>query len=237
MTQAQPWLVQMEALSRRYLGGRPIAHLTPRYIADRSRVWLYQRRHADAPWLTADAIAILSTALRKSDNGVEWGSGRSTTWFAQRTHSLLSIETSQTWHGRVSQTIKQLGLNNVTYKYIPADQRIAHDPYKVPYIEADPGLTPGSLDYALVDGSYREDCALKVLDLLKPGSLLIVDNVDWFISYSAHSLAAIPAASQHLWATFLSRVAPWRLIWTHNGVWSTAIWIKTSPDERGYNAQ
>lgn len=230
MEQTQPWFTQIDVLSRRYLGGRPIAHLTPRYIAARSRVWLYERRYSDAPWLTADAIAMLRTALRKSDNGVEWGSGRSTTWFAQRTNSLISVETSRTWYDRVSLTIKQQGLSNVTYKYIPADPRVPSDPQRGPYVEADAKLKPGSLDYALVDGSYRDECALRAVDLLKLGGLLIVDNADWFIAYSPRSSAPVPAAANHLWAEFLSRVATWRFIWTKNGVWDTAIWIKTLPE-------
>ena len=47
--------------------------------------------------LDAQAISILASVLRPSDNGLEYGSGRSTVWFARRTTSLISVETSRLW--------------------------------------------------------------------------------------------------------------------------------------------
>ena len=73
----------------RYLGRR-VRHITPRYVVDRCARWLYEHRYTDAPWLTPQAVAILSTALRRTDNGLEYGSGR-TLWFAKRTNSLLEV--------------------------------------------------------------------------------------------------------------------------------------------------
>lgn len=227
----RPWLAYVDILSRRYLGDRPVSHLTPRYMWDRTRVWWYQRQFPDAPWLTVRAIVLLSTALRTVDNGVEWGSGRSTTWLARRTRSLISIESDPGWYQRVSGTIAQLGLSNVIYKHVPANQEIADDPHKRAYIEADAGIRPNSLDYALVDGWYRGECALRAVDLLKPGGLLIVDNVQEFIPRATRSpWFAVTAQLGPAWAQFVSRVATWRPVWTNNGVWDTAIWIKTVPE-------
>lgn len=229
---SRPMLARIDALSRHYLGDRPVSHLTPRYVLDRTRVWWHQRQYADAPWLTADAIAILSTALRESDNGVEWGSGRSTTWLARRTRSLLSVESDPAWSERVSETIARLRLSNVVYKHVPANQEIVGDPHKKAYIEADAGLTPGSLDYALVDGWYRAECALRAVDLLKPGGLLIVDNAQEFLPHPTRSpWFAVTTTLGPTWARFAPRVASWRYIRTNNGVWDTAIWIKTLAEE------
>lgn len=35
----------------------------------------FQYRNPDAPWLTEQAVILLSTWLRESDIGIEWGSG------------------------------------------------------------------------------------------------------------------------------------------------------------------
>lgn len=201
-----PWRSRIDQLARRYLG-RPVIHLTPQYILDRSRVWAYQRRHPDAPWLTHDAISILSSALRKSDNGLEYGSGRSTLWFAQRTHSLISVETSGVWVDRVDQMIAEQGLKNIKYIHIPTDPQIADDPYRAPYTRVDDSIAMESLDYVLVDGVYRDECALRAVELLKPGGILILDNANWFLPYETSSPFSVAIPKSLLWTDFLSRVA------------------------------
>lgn len=220
------WRLQVDQLARWYLG-RPVCHLTPRYVFDRSHVWIYQRQYPDAPWLTDKAISILISVLRPSDNGLEYGSGRSTVWFARRTNSLISVEASYLWYERVSEMISRQALGNVVYNYIPADPQAPEDPHRTLYVEVDNGFAPGSLDYVLIDGLYRDECALRAVDLLKPGGILILDNANWFIPHTTRSPSSATAPAGPLWSEFLSRVASWRLIWTSNGVWDTTLWIKT----------
>jgi len=219
------WHTKIDQMARRYLG-RPVAHLTLPYVFDRSRVWMYQCRHPNSPWLTADAVSILDSVLRASNNGLEYGCGRSMVWFAQRTNSLISMETSHPWYDRVSETLRSRGLRNVHLKYIPADHRIPDDPYHALSIEADDEIALESLDYALIDGLYRDECALRAFDLLKPGGLLILDNANWFIPHTTCSPFSVTVPASRLWSKFLSRVVTCRLIWTSNGAWDTALWFK-----------
>jgi putative heme iron utilization protein len=48
--------------------------------------------HPNWPWLTKEAILLLERLLRPDDIGLEFGSGRSTIWFAERVEKLISIE-------------------------------------------------------------------------------------------------------------------------------------------------
>ena len=220
-----PWHLKIDQLARRYLE-RPISHLTPRYVLDRFYVWVYEHQHPDAPWLTADAISILSNMLCPSDHGLEYGSGRSTVWLAQRTSAVVSVEACELWYARVSEMINSHGLGNIDYQYIPANPEISGDPCRAMYIEGNNTIAPESLDYALIDGLYRDECALRAVDLLKPGGILIIDNANWYIPHATRSPSSVTVPASRLWSVFLSRVAPWRLIWTSNGVWDTAIWLK-----------
>jgi SAM-dependent methyltransferase len=208
----------------RYLG-RPVAHISPRYVLDRCLVKIYEQRNPDAPWITARAAWILNELLRKSDNGLEYGSGRSTVWLAKRTNSLVSVEGSPDWYARVNDRLSSEGLTNVSYKYVQTDCRLANCPGRPIYVMADPNLRPGCLDYALVDGYYRDECIMRALDLLKPGGILILDNANWFIPRKTRSPGSASVPPEGLWSEFLSRAAGWRLIWTTNGVSDTAIWF------------
>ncbi len=44
-------------------------------------------------------------------------------------------------------------------------------------------IAPQSLDYALVDGSYRDECVMRALEVLRPGGMLILDNANWYIPH------------------------------------------------------
>ena len=85
-------------------------HLTPRYLIDRVRLIAYERRHPDAPWLTSEAIAFLERWLEPDAVGFEWGSGRSTVWFAQRVRQLISIEHDPHWYEEVTRRLDEKGL-------------------------------------------------------------------------------------------------------------------------------
>jgi len=63
---------------------RSFQHWTPRYIWNRLALMAHERQHPDLPWLTRAMIENLDTWLRPDDVGLEFGSGRSTVWFAQK---------------------------------------------------------------------------------------------------------------------------------------------------------
>src|SRR5438093_547044 len=95
---------------------RTIKHWTPRYIFDRLHQIAYQWRYPDSPWLTELMVNILGSWLRPGDSGLEWGSRRSTLWFAKRVDRLLSIEHDEYWHRRISSQILQKAIHNVEYR-------------------------------------------------------------------------------------------------------------------------
>ena len=61
---------------------RDFSHWTPTYIIHRLQDVLYRKQHPEAPWLTPKAISFLNQFYIKICQGLEYGSGRSTTWFA-----------------------------------------------------------------------------------------------------------------------------------------------------------
>ena len=93
---------------------RSFRHWTPRYILNRLHLFLIEKRHPDWPWLTAASIQILSSWLRPTDIGFEWGSGRSTLWFARRIRKLISVEHDPKWYDKISHVLKEENVTNVS---------------------------------------------------------------------------------------------------------------------------
>ena len=75
----------------------------------------------DYPWLTNDANDILACYLKQTDVGLEFGSGRSTLWFAKHTHYITSVEHDRGWYERVAFQVAGCGVRNLDYRFVPCD--------------------------------------------------------------------------------------------------------------------
>ena len=88
---------------------RSFRHWTPRYLWNRLALMADERRYPDSPWLTRAMVEILETWLRPGDVGLEFGSGRSTIWFARRIKYLTSVENNPGWYTKVKENLQGTG--------------------------------------------------------------------------------------------------------------------------------
>jgi SAM-dependent methyltransferase len=163
--------------------------------------------------------------LKPTDLVFEWGAGRSTLWCADRAARVISIERNPVWHERLQREIKRRQLANVTMLLLPERLDTAVEAEHVAAVHK----FNDSFDVILVDGDYRDECALAAMSRLKPGGILIIDNANWFLPSSSRSPASRSyqqGAASKTWDAFARGVSKWRVLWTSNGVTDTAIWIK-----------
>jgi SAM-dependent methyltransferase len=210
------------AVHRRF--NRHVNHLTPKYVYRRSSTILYRLRHRRRPWLNPDAVTYLHRTLRPEWRGIEWGSGRSTLWLAGRTAEVTSIESDRGWYERVAAQAAERRIGSLDLRLVEAvegDEAVA-----AAYAEAKPELAPGSLDYALVDGIFRELCAIRATTLLRPGGLLILDNANWWIPHATETPFSATYPATPLAERLIELVGNWELRWMTDGITDTAVWIK-----------
>ena len=169
----------------------------PVYLARRLSYGFYELRHPDEPWMAQGAVRFCSERLTGEQVGLEWGSGRSTAWFARRLKSLTSVEHDEEWHSRVSRRLSERGIENVDYRYVPLEHDAAEP--TTPYYETCPAyvrvareFADESLDLVIVDGHYRQACVLEALPKLKSGGWMLVDNSNWLTLEEWHIPAGWP---------------------------------------------
>lgn len=207
---------------------RSFRHWTPRYIFNRICEELYMRSCPDLPWLTKSANAILQTYLKPGDQGLEFGSGRSTIWFAKHVGRLTSVEHDKIWHEKVRTMISDNGLTNIDYHLFPKDVEDEKGA-EAAYVRVIDTFDPESFDFVLVDGVYRDHCCDSVLDKIRPGGVLIIDNVNWYLpcqSFSPNSRTFDEGPDGEIWIRVSEALSEWRLIWTSSGVTDTAFFFK-----------
>jgi hypothetical protein len=205
---------------------------TPKYFLNKTCVWVYEKNHPDYPWLTKESNKILASLLKPSHAGLEWGSGRSTVWFAYRAASLTSVETEPYWYERIKKQMIESGISNVNYILCNEKEDLES------YVGVIKQFDNNSLDFALVDGAFRSVCANQVVEKIRNGGYLIVDDVNRFLpcnSISPKSRTKQTGPRRDAWwerldglgwADFLAKIKEWRCIWTSNGLKDTAIWFK-----------
>jgi predicted O-methyltransferase YrrM len=176
--------------------------------------------HPQWPWLTKEAILLLERLLRPDDIGLEFGSGRSTIWFAERVEKLISIEHDIYWFEKINKKLKEKELVR------KVDYRLANEDN---YLDILNEIENNSIDFVLVDGLQRDIYALKSIPKLKIGGLLIIDNINWFVpnrSCSPSSKRDNNFESQIWQDIWEKEINNWRKIWTSNGVTDTLIAFK-----------
>ena len=199
------------------------AYWSARYLKDRARLCLHQLTHRCEPWLTQEATRLLGGWLEPDWVGLEWGAGRSTLWFAARTAHITSVEHDARWVGRVEGRAKARGLGNVTILHRAGDD--------YGYTGEVDRFEDGSLDFVLVDGlsDMRDRCALGAVPKIRPGGLLIVDDVHRYLPSDSRSPLALGPGQAPLtadWQRFAEQTRDWPVRWTSSGVTDTAIWRK-----------
>ncbi len=202
---------------------RSFRHWTPRYLRDKAGALLYEFTHPNAPWLTPEANRRLQAALRPDAIGLEWGAGRSTSWFARRCARLVSVEHDPAWAEKIKKRLQQKGL-------IHKVELVLRPPEPEAFAAVADRFPPETLDFALVDGwaATRAQCALAAVSRLRPGGLLIVDDVNRYLLSTSRAPESLgpSAAMSGTWQQFADTVRAWPCEWTSNGVKDTAIWTK-----------
>lgn len=167
----------------------------PRMAWARFRYFLWERANPDKPWLCPGTVEFCRTHLSKSMTALEFGSGRSTRWFAGLVGKLISIEHCAEWYEVVKQQLVAAGIENVDYRFVSLNhpetepERKLYDPTP-DYVAVVDQLKDASLGLGIVDGHYRTTCTRHLVPKIAPGGYLLVDDINMWRSPSD---LAIPA--------------------------------------------
>lgn len=120
------------------------------------------------PWISYSAIDALEKYLTKSSRVLEFGSGMSTIYYAKHAGEVSSVEDCKPWFDKISCLIKNKKLDNINYKFAKNSQEYCT------YMSNN----KAAFDLVMIDGSYRSDCMVNAVKLIKPGGILYLDNSD-----------------------------------------------------------
>ena len=189
--------------------------------------WLYTKTHPNRPWLSPESIKYLEKYLTNSMTGLEYGSGRSTVFFASKLNKLVSIEHHTAWHEKVEKLLAVRKFSNVDYLLIPeqdvsaANEEIdletslitldgSEDRHEFSnYYNKVNEFTDDYFDFVLIDGRARVKCGLNAIKKLKNGGIFVLDN-----------------SERPRYLPLRAALNSWPKVETTTGLTNTTIWIK-----------
>jgi precorrin-6B methylase 2 len=137
----------------------------PRLLATRGRSTL----KLELPWLPFRLIDELAVRVDDSSRVFEYGGGGSTLWFLDRGATVVTVEHHPGWASELRRRITSDRWTLV--------ERSADDAFAA-YVGAIEEHPDDSFDVVVVDGRERARCLTAALPKVRPGGLLVVDDVD-----------------------------------------------------------
>lgn len=118
------------------------------------------------PWYTYPAIEYFNQLNAKGLRIFEYGSGNSSLYWAHKGADVWSVEHDVAWHENMR--TKSAQLKGLFLHESPSD-----------YASAIEGVG-GEFDLIVIDGAWRNECAVAALPYLRPNGMIILDNSDWY---------------------------------------------------------
>jgi hypothetical protein len=187
---------------------------------------LFKWRNPRTPWTAQAAVTIFKKLLTQKMKGLEYGSGNSTLFFADRLGHLTSIEHDRVWYDKVKADLAQLGRRNVDYRLIPAalaklpdysfyeehkllENEFSIRPEYTEYFSFARTFPNDHFDMIMIDGRARIECALNAIPKLKSGGIFVLDNSD-----------------RKRYVTIFKVLQGWQKVTTTTGLFDTTFWFK-----------
>lgn len=188
---------------------------------------IFKLRNPGTPWTSQASIEIFKKILNKNMVGLEYGSGKSTLFFAARLKNLVSIEHDKEWYEFVKKLLEAKKISNVEFIFAPKNLKLKdatlqfHDSHEIKdrhfrirsdyenYFEIVNKYPDNSFDFILIDGRARVECSFNSIAKLKPGGILVLDNSERKRYQPVHK-----------------RLSDWPKITTTTGLTDTTLWFK-----------
>ena len=121
------------------------------------------------PWMTYPAIEFLKNNLNKNHEIFEFGCGASTLFFSGIVKKVVGVETNKRWFEITQKMLAEKSRNNAVITLMI--DGLENDNYQ--NFAKNCGQ---KFDFIIIDSLKRFECAKNVINALKPGGILILDD-------------------------------------------------------------
>jgi len=204
-----------------------IQRVSLRYLKVKISSTVFRLMNQKAPWWNKHAVNFAKIIIGENDSILEFGSGRSTIWLAERCKKLTSIEHNKNWYEKVRAKIERKGLDKkVNLKHLALISTI--NEADQPYLNPDEIINEAGYDIIIIDGKCRSKTTLMGLEFLKRNGILIIDDVHRYLpSDLRFGVNNCFLDLEDDWKIVWGLIKEWREIRTTDGIHETAFFFKS----------
>lgn len=172
----------------------------------------FEYKNPNCPLLNRNAIEIIDELLTINDNVLELGAGRSTIFFANRCNHIISFESDEFWFEKLVSKINNERLKNVQLLLVKSLSDYTLEINKI---------KNHSINFCLIDSyNYRFELMHLVIDKIKPGGFLLIDDANRYFVNSSNSPDSLKDEKfmSPIVQSFIRKVDGKRKFWTSDGV-------------------
>jgi predicted O-methyltransferase YrrM len=136
-------------------------------------------REIEGPWLNAPSLRFLKRLVRPGWRVFEFGSGRSTTWYAKRVASVVALESARDWYQEVAAHLAPVDGARVELlpaREFPARLEKERDSFFDLIVVDGPGVDEHGSELPSELG--RTGCVHASITKVRPGGVIMLDNSD-----------------------------------------------------------
>ena len=145
----------------------------PRYILNKIRSIIYFKKFPDRPWISREAFEVLDLIISPSDKVLEFGSGKSTSYFASKCSYVYSVESNFQWYKKVVNKLTDLSSSNVNIKYAENESE---------YLDL--SFIDNEITILFIDGRYRLQSLKEGLKYASDNAIIIIDNSQRYLRHT-----------------------------------------------------
>jgi len=131
------------------------------------------------PLVNDGALARFAATVQPHFDVFEFGSGKSTVWFAQHCHHLVSVENDVDWFKAVRAKLDELGLSADTRLVAFDDSKRGVKDRAAEYVAVIEAFPDECFDLVFVDGKARPWCIRDARVKVKPGGWMVLDDLQY----------------------------------------------------------
>ena len=160
------------------------------------------KKNSFLPIIPYNSIRIFEKYLSNDIQLIEWGSGRSTSWYAEKCGKVFSVESDDYWYRETLRLLNKKSLKN--FDLLLTQNRF--DYINKPLDKLD----PNSLKVFVIDGIFRNMCALASVNYCTKKDVIYLDDSDkfWALADAKEEPIDSPDSLKYAFTNLLNGLAP-----------------------------
>ena len=183
-----------------FINPKDLPHIVPALF---EKIRFLFNNSSELPIINYPSINIFKKYLSKDIVVIEWGSGRSTSWYGSLAKSVYSVEKKSEWYKETKRLIDKKNLKNCTLDFASEIKDYVEKPLQRIGSNQSPKVF-------IIDGHYRRLCSVAASEICTENDVIYLDDSckNWSILDAKNFTNDHPSNVKAAYSNLLAKLSP-----------------------------